>query len=171
MRRAWGVWLNIKPSLSPWIEKVPVKLPEESDGTRRNRAPVIWFEVEDFLRYFDHFRNPTGVQRVPFEIYLEAERLYGLTGRVRFCRLSLYTKQIRNTDFKAVLAAFLNPLGANAPWKKLWEPARLGRELSSMLGVIVRNPRFFFSLLKTAAHDFVTMGIDRYQFASFAHPR
>jgi glycosyltransferase involved in cell wall biosynthesis len=39
-----------------------------------------------------------------------------------------------------------------------------------MLGVIVRNPRFFFSLLKTAAHDFVTMGIDRYQFASFAHP-
>jgi hypothetical protein len=96
--------LNIKPNLSPWIEKVPVKLPEESDGTRRNRAPVIWFEVEDFLRYFDHFRNPTGLQRVPFEIYLEVNRLYGVNGRVRFCRLSLYTKQIRTTNFKAVLA-------------------------------------------------------------------
>jgi hypothetical protein len=44
-----------------------------------DREPVIWFEVEDFLRYFDHFRNPTGLQRVPFEIYVEAVRLYGRT--------------------------------------------------------------------------------------------
>ncbi len=59
------------------------------------RQPVVWFEVEDFLRYFDHFRSPTGLQRVPFEIYLEAERLYGHSGRVRFCRLSAYSKQLR----------------------------------------------------------------------------
>jgi len=144
-----------------------MKLPEGSHCTGRNRAPVIWFEVEDFLRYFDHFRNPTGLQRVPFEIYLEADRLYGLTGRVRFCRLSLYTKQIRTTNFEVILAAFLNPLGASAPWKKLWEPARLGRKLSSTLGTILRNPRFFFSLLKTAAHDFVSTGVNRYQFSSF----
>src|ERR1700677_3855356 len=38
----------------------------EGDGcVRTDRRPVIWFEVEDFLRYFDHFRNPTGLQRVP----------------------------------------------------------------------------------------------------------
>jgi hypothetical protein len=58
-----------------------------------DRPPVVWFEVEDFLRYFDHFRNPTGLQRVPFEMFVEAERLYGRSGRVRFCRLSVYTKQ------------------------------------------------------------------------------
>jgi glycosyltransferase involved in cell wall biosynthesis len=145
-----------------------MKLPEESHCT--NRAPVIWFEVEDFLRYFDHFRNPTGLQRVPFEIYIEADRLYGPTERVRFCRLSLYTKQIRTTNFEVILAAFLNPLGARAPWKKLWEPTRLGRELSSLLGIILRNPRFFCSLLKTAAHDFVSMGVHGYHFSSFARP-
>jgi glycosyltransferase involved in cell wall biosynthesis len=162
--------LNIKPSLSPWIERVPIRVPEESHCTQRNREPVIWFEVEDFLRYFDHFRNPTGVQRVPFEIYLEAERLYGLTGRVRFCRLSLYTKQIRTTNFEVVKAAFLNPIGASAPWKKLWEPAMLGRELSSTLGMILRNPRFFFSLLKTAVYDFISMGVHRYDFSSVVRP-
>ena len=145
-----------------------MKLPEESHCT--NRAPVIWFEVEDFLRYFDHFRNPTGLQRVPFEIYLEADRLYGLAGRVRFCRLSLYTKQIRTTNFELILAAFLNPRGARAPWTKLWESARLRGKLSNTLGTILRNPRFFFSLLKTVAHDFVSMGVDRYQFASFVRP-
>jgi hypothetical protein len=57
------------------------------------RHPVVWFEVEDFLRYFDHFRNPTGSQRVPFEIFVEAERLFGESGRVRFCRLSIYTNR------------------------------------------------------------------------------
>jgi hypothetical protein len=57
--------------------------------TGQQRRPVVWFEVEDFLRYFDHFPNPTGLQRVPLEIFAEAERLYGRTGRVRFCRLSV----------------------------------------------------------------------------------
>jgi glycosyltransferase involved in cell wall biosynthesis len=170
MRRAWGDWLNIRSSLPPSIQRVPVKLPEESHCIGQNHAPVIWFEVEDFLRYFDHFRNPTGLQRVPFEIYLEADGLYGLSGRVRFCRLSLYTKQIRVTNFKVIRAAYLNPLGARAPWKKLWEPARLGRELSSMLWIILRNPRFFFSLLKTAADDFVSMGFRRHRFSSFVRP-
>src|SRR5215469_4139620 len=147
-----------------------MKLSEESHCTGRDRAPIIWFEVEDFLRYFDHFRNPTGLQRVPFEIYLEANRLYGLTGRVRFCRLSLYTKQIRIINFEVVLAAYSSPLGANAPWEKLWEPAELGSELSSMLWIILRNPRFFLSLLKTAAHDFVSMRVRRYRFSSFVQP-
>lgn len=46
---------------------------EGEDGRSPGRRPVVWFEVEDFLRYFDHFRNPTGLQRVPFEIFAEAE--------------------------------------------------------------------------------------------------
>src|SRR5271167_4718951 len=81
------------------------------------RQPVVWFEVEDFLRYFDHFRNPTGLQRVPFEIYVEAMRLYGRTGRVRFCRLSIYSKQLRAISFDAITSAYLKPPGARAPWR------------------------------------------------------
>lgn len=52
---------------------------EGGDCVGKKYQPVIWFEVEDFLRCFDHFRNPTGLQRVPFEIFVEAERLYGRT--------------------------------------------------------------------------------------------
>src|SRR5271154_3362773 len=99
------------------------ELVEKIHCTENDPLPVIWFEVEDFLRYFDHFRNPTGLQRVPFEIYLEAERLYGNTRRVRFCRLSLYTKQLRATTFNVIRSAYLNPLGARAPWETLWAPA------------------------------------------------
>jgi glycosyltransferase involved in cell wall biosynthesis len=122
---------------------------------RPDRRPVVWFEVEDFLRYFDHFSSPTGLQRVPFEIIAEAERLYGGAGRVRFCRLSVYSKQFQAIGFDAIVAAYANPPGANAPWKTIWAPARLWRELPSMLPVIVRHPRFFLSLLKAAACDLV----------------
>jgi hypothetical protein len=108
------------------------------------RRPVIWFEVEDFLRYFDHFRNPTGLQRVPFEIFVEAERLYGRTARVRFCRLSLYTKQFQAIGFDAIISAYSNPPGASGPWRTIWAPAKLWSKFSSVLPVIMRHPRFFF---------------------------
>jgi len=80
--------------------------PAEGDHRIRNdRLPVVWFEVEDFLRYFDHFRNPTGLQRVPFEIFVEAERLYGGAGRVRFCRLSMYTRRFQAIGFDTITSA------------------------------------------------------------------
>src|SRR6516165_9268806 len=88
----------------------------QPDGpARKGGRPVVWFEVEDFLRYFDHFSNPTGLQRVPFEIFVEAERLYGPAGRVRFCRLSVYSKRFMPVDFDAITSAYLHPPGANAP--------------------------------------------------------
>jgi glycosyltransferase involved in cell wall biosynthesis len=142
--------------------------PAEGDHRIRNdRQPVVWFEVEDFLRYFDHFRNPTGLQRVPFEIFVEAERLYGRTGRVGFCRLSVYTKQFQAIGFDTIISAYLNPPGARAPWKATWEPARLWSEPSSMLPVIIRHPRFFFSLAKTAVRDLIDLGIRRRRFERF----
>ena len=143
---------------------------EGYDRASGHRRPVVWFEVEDFLRYFDHFRNPTGLQRVPFEIFVEAERLYGRSGRVRFCRLSVYTKQFRAIGFDAVISAYLNPPGAKAPWKAIWEPARLWSDLSGMLPVIIRHPGFFFSLLRTALRDFVDMGIPGRGFERFVQP-
>src|SRR5580704_16944584 len=99
--------------------KEPVK---EGYFARKTRLPAIWFEVEDFLRYFDHFRNPSGVQRVSFEIYRAAKTLYG-SERVRFCRLSVYSKRLHSIGFEAIRSAYLNPPGGRAPWKTFWEPA------------------------------------------------
>ncbi|HLH96467.1 MAG TPA: glycosyltransferase family 1 protein [Xanthobacteraceae bacterium] len=130
-----------------------MKLGVAEGGGRR--PPTAWFEVEDFLRYFDHFRNPTGLQRVPFEIYAAAARLFGESGRVRFCRLSVYTREFQAIGFDAIAAAYAHPLGARAPWRAIWEPARLWNELGSQLPVILRNPGFFSSLLATAARDFI----------------
>jgi glycosyltransferase involved in cell wall biosynthesis len=141
-----------------------------TSSARAGREPVIWFEVEDFLRYFDHFRNPTGLQRVPFEIYVEAVRLYGGTGRVRFCRLSVYSKQLRAISFDAISAAYLNPLGARAPWRTIWAPAELLSSFPSMLPVIARHPRFFLSLFKTALCDLAGMGARRQRFEAFVRP-
>ncbi len=143
---------------------------EGEDGRSPGRRPVVWFEVEDFLRYFDHFRNPTGLQRVPFEIFAEAERLYGGAGRVRFCRLSVYTKQFEAIDFDTIISAYLQPPGANAPWKAIWEPARSLNDPSGMLPLIVRHPRFFLSLLKAAVRDIVHMRFGRRHFERLLEP-
>ena len=137
-------------------------LPVESDEISP-RGPVVWFEVEDFLRYFDHFRNPTGLQRLPFEIFVEAERLYG-GARVRFCRLSLYSGELIPIEFAEILEAYLHPPGARAPWQAIWAPARLMNEPLAMLPVIVRHPAFFLGLAKTALRDLLDKGLRRRRF-------
>jgi glycosyltransferase involved in cell wall biosynthesis len=129
------------------------------------RGPVVWFEVEDFLRYFDHFRNPTGLQRMPFEIFVEAERLYG-GGHVRFCRLSLYTGELIPIEFADVLAAYLRPPGARAPWKTIWAPVRLLSEPFAMLPVLARHPAFFCRLAGTPLRDLIEKGLRRRRFAA-----
>jgi glycosyltransferase involved in cell wall biosynthesis len=133
-------------------------------GAGRNGTPVVWFEVEDFLRYFDHFSSPTGLQRVPFEIYIEADRLYGHTGSVRFCRLSAYTKRFHEISFDTIVAAYLNPPGANAPWRTIWAPARFWGQFSKIVPLVARHPRFFYSILKTAVRDLVGMRSERAHF-------
>jgi glycosyltransferase involved in cell wall biosynthesis len=135
-----------------------------------DRQPVVWFEVEDFLRYFDHFRNPTGLQRVPFEIYLEAERLYGGSGRVRFCRLSAYSKQLRASSFDEISSQYLNPPGAGAPWQSIWAPARAWGKFTTMLPVVLQHPRFFFSIFKDVARDLIGMPLHRDRFGRLVQP-
>jgi glycosyltransferase involved in cell wall biosynthesis len=144
-------------------------------GTRDNRIwadrqPVVWFEVEDFVRYFDHFRNPTGLQRVAFEIFVEAQRLYGHSGRIRFCRLSVYSKRFMPIEFDEIISAYLNPPGAGAPWKNISEPARLLSKFSNALRMICGHPLFFLGLLKTAVRDFVDMAIRARRFDRLVRP-
>jgi len=148
-----------------------IRKPVRRDGcVGEDGRPVVWFEVEDFLRYFDHFRNPTGSQRVAFEILVEAERLYGRQGRVRFCRLSVYTKRLIPIDFDAIISAYLNPPGAGSPWKTVWAPALLSSEFAKMARVIIRNPRFFFRISKTAVRDLVDMAVRPRRFKQLARP-
>ncbi len=129
------------------------------DGGYNNCRPIIWFEVEDFLRYFDHFPNPTGSQRVPFEIFAEAARLYGSHGRVRFCRLSVYTRRWMPIDFSVVKSAYSNPPGASAPWAAVWEPAQLLSDFVRIVPVVLGNPRFFFRIARTAIRDFLESAV------------
>lgn len=124
------------------------------DRVVSERNPVVWFEVEDLLRYFDHFPNPTGSQRVPLEIFVQATKLYGREGRVGFCRLSAYTKRLVPIDVDAVMEACLHPCGALAPWKAVWEPAQLMTCFPKMVPVILANPRFFFRIAMGVVRDF-----------------
>ena len=118
-----------------------------------NLQPAIWFEAEDFLRYFDHFRNPTGTQRLSFEIYRAANLLYGASERVKFCRLSVFTKRLHAIRFEDLRSAFLNPLGATAPWKTFWEPATFWERFPRSIPVALQHPRFFLSIFKFVARD------------------
>src|SRR5262249_36248513 len=71
MQREWGPPVECK--IAPLSSLLPTDEGESDHCNGMNRQPVVWFEVEDFLRYLDHFRNPSGVQRVSFEIYRAAK--------------------------------------------------------------------------------------------------
>src|SRR5215813_10141723 len=143
---------SARTALSPSVTRME-ESGKEAYFARTTRGPVIWFEVEDFLRYLDHFSNPSGVQRVQFEIYRVAKTLDGVSDRVRFCRLSIYSKRLQPVDFEEIRSAYLNPLGRIAPWKTFWEPAIFWQEFPRSFPVIMRHPRFFFSIFKVAARD------------------
>jgi glycosyltransferase involved in cell wall biosynthesis len=148
-----------------------MKEPEQRDYCADDTGQsVIWFEVEDFLRYFDHFRNPSGVQRVQFEIYRAAQTLGAISDRVRFCRLSIYSKRLHMIDFGEIRSAYLNPPGRIAPWKTFWEPAEFWRKFPRSFPVIVRHPRFFFSIFKAAARDFIGTLFRTNRFQQFVRP-
>jgi glycosyltransferase involved in cell wall biosynthesis len=138
------------PSLLPASHGTRTESKEDSGG---NSQPTIWFEAEDFLRYFDHFRNPTGTQRLSFEIYRALNSLYGGSERVKFCRLSVFTKRLHAISFEDLRSAFLNPLGATAPWKTFWEPAIFWERFPRSILVVLQNPRFFLSIFKLAVRD------------------
>ena len=126
---------------------------KEAPCSGGNSQPTIWFEAEDFLRYFDHFRNPTGTQRLSFEIYGAVNLLYGGSERVKFCRLSVFTKRLHAIRFEDLRSAFLNPLGATAPWKTFWEPTMFWERFPRSIPVVLQNPRFFLSIFKVAVRD------------------
>jgi glycosyltransferase involved in cell wall biosynthesis len=153
--------LTAKPALPSSLDS---NESQKDSRVRGNSQPTIWFEVEDFLRYFDHFPNPTGTQRLSFEIYSPADLLHGQSGRVRFCRLSVFSKRLHTISFDDVRSAYLNPLGRTAPWKTFWEPAIFWEQFPRSIPVVIRNPRFFFSIFKVAIRDVMEIVFRRNRF-------
>src|SRR5262249_40824918 len=126
-------------------------------GPFRSQDPSACHLVRSggFFRYFDHFCNPSGVQRVSFEICRAATTLDGLSERVRFCRLSIYSKRLHTVDFGEIRSVYLNPPGSIAPWKTFWEPAIFLENFPRSFPVVMRHPRFFFSISKGSARDLI----------------
>jgi glycosyltransferase involved in cell wall biosynthesis len=83
---------------------------------------------------------------------------------VRFCRLSVFSKRLHAISFDDVRSAYLNPLGRTAPWKTFWEPAIFWEQFPRSIPVIIRNPRFFFSIFKVAIRDVMEIVFRRNRF-------
>jgi glycosyltransferase involved in cell wall biosynthesis len=108
---------------------------------------VIWFEVEGFLRYFDHYVNPTGIERVCFEIFGAAHQLYGHDGQVKFCRLSAFTGRFEEVSFEQISRAYTSRRGADAPWSVLPLRRSPWREWRTIVGAAARFPRYAYRVL------------------------
>ena len=93
-----------------------------------------------------------------------------LHGRVRLCRLSAYTGRLMPVDLAAVRSAWLNPPGAHAPWKTVWEPARLQGSFLPLTPVVLANPRFFFRIAMTAVRDLVALALRPRDFEKAVQP-
>jgi glycosyltransferase involved in cell wall biosynthesis len=118
-----------------------------------SRRPVIWFEIEDLLRHFDHMPNPTGITRCCLEILTELEKHYGQTGQVKFCRLSLYRSRFEEIGIERLVAAYTDPAGAYAPWHALTWLGTPREEILRGLRTISRVPRYLGRIAKPVLRD------------------
>lgn len=132
-------------------EAVSADAPAPKD--RDFRGPVIWFEIEDFLRFFDLFEHPDGIPRVNLELLPELHRIDRQAGGVRFCRLSVFTGRIEPIDFATVRAVFSDPPAADAPWRLLRRAASDPRLLPQLLAKLRRFPRYVGRLSGTIVRD------------------
>jgi glycosyltransferase involved in cell wall biosynthesis len=108
----------------------------------QERPAAIWFEVEDFLRYFDHYANPTGIQRVSFEIFGAAHQLSGEDMQVKFFRLSMYTGRFEQVSFEQISSAYTTWWDTEAPWNSMPLPRRPWREWGLILRATAHFPRY-----------------------------
>jgi glycosyltransferase involved in cell wall biosynthesis len=135
------------------MDTAEIVAPEASSGEggvaarpQGGRSPVVWFEVEDFLRFFDHFAHPAGLQRPVLEILSDAERRYRQAGRARYCRLSLYTRHFETLDFATFHAAYAKPLGLLAPWPAMRSVGRWSDKLPRVLKALARSVPYFWRI-------------------------
>jgi glycosyltransferase involved in cell wall biosynthesis len=105
-------------------------------------APVIWLEVEDLLHHFRYASTVTGIQRVSQEILTEAQRLFGASGRIRFCRMSEFTGRWEAIEWPVVRRTLEKPPGRWAP-EEIWASRGAhGGRMRTALAVVRALPRY-----------------------------
>jgi hypothetical protein len=116
--------------------------PDEGDRcVGKDRQPVVWFEVEDFLRYFDHFRNPTGLQRdrpiSPGSPWQNAymERLIGTLRRECLDQMLIFGE----THLRQILTLYASYYNESRTHLSLHKDAPLGRAVQRY-GTIAATP-------------------------------
>ena len=114
---------------------------------------MIWFEVENFLRYFDHYANPTGIERVCFEIFGAAHQLAGGERQIQFCRLSMLTGRFERVSFGQISGAYTSRRGADAPWSILPLQRSPWRKWRTILGAAACFPRYLYHVLGHFVRD------------------
>jgi glycosyltransferase involved in cell wall biosynthesis len=133
--------------------------PADQPGERSR--PTIWFEVEDVLRGFDGLWVMTGIQRVSHELFPEMVRLFGSSGRVRFCRLSSFSGRFEAIDLAALMTAINRPLGRFGP-RRAWSEVASARGFASKLARLLRTMpgvvRWLGLMAGLIARDFLGSG-------------
>src|SRR5260370_37982170 len=81
--------------------------------------------------------------------------------------MRVYSKRVHTVGFHAIRSGYLTPPGTMAPWKTFWEPAIFWRKFPRSFPVIMRHPRFFFSIFKVAARDLVGTWLRTNRFEQF----
>jgi len=99
-------------------------VPEPSGGVPASAPFTIWFEVEDFLHYFDDGARPVGISRVQIELFAELQRLSGSGGvGIKFCRLNRFSHRFEPVDYSQLQQTARDPPLVYAPW--LWLSASM----------------------------------------------
>lgn len=136
-------------------------------------SPTIWFEVEDLLRHFRFASTATGIQRVSAQILLEAQRLHGASGRVRFCRLSFGTGRFEAVDWATVEQTLEAPPGRNGPadiWAARKPRQGLLRTAMVLAHAAPRFARWLPSLVAPVLRDRVAGGARQRRFVAGLKP-
>src|SRR5262249_1344344 len=131
---------------------------------------VVWFEVEDLIRHFDLKTTPSGIERVGYEILREAGVMQGAEGRVRVCRLSLFTSQIEPIDLATAQNAMTAPIARYGVISPILPPGSLAKKLTAVLPGLLGRGRWMASVVSQLVRDVWTLGGWRLEFERLVVP-
>ncbi len=102
---------------------------------------TLWIDVEDLFEYALHYRRPSGIQRLAFQLYCSLQSRYGDAGLIRFVRHDTARNTFHIVPWSEVSAAFDHLAVASAPRRTA---AKTGpaytRQRQAMRGLVHRLP-------------------------------
>jgi glycosyltransferase involved in cell wall biosynthesis len=96
-------------------------VPALSQGIAGDSTPLtIWFEVEDFLKFFDEQPKAAGIQRVQMELFAQFQRMRRSDTTIRYCRLNRFSHRLNLVAYADLERAFHDPPLAYPDDLALW---------------------------------------------------